>query len=83
MTCTWEGCTEEASRPQIGQDGQQWANLCPKHDERLHQAIADVDQPHRMIGYWVTAQGGARAATDRLKPQVNTATRLAKLLFAR
>lgn len=70
MKCTWMGknderCDAEATYPQIGKDGEQWASLCTKHHEQVEAAITDFD-PRKLLGNWVRAQGGAKAAARRM-----------------
>jgi hypothetical protein len=51
-----------AEHPQVAADGEQWANLCDYHDERLRTA---VDDPPRMLSFWILAQGGKEVAVKR------------------
>jgi hypothetical protein len=64
MTCTWLGCTNEATHPQIAKDKEQWANLCKSHDGILDLALQRG--PKFMIGAWIMAQGGPVKAADRM-----------------
>jgi hypothetical protein len=61
--CTWKECQSEASVPQVAADGEIWANLCVEHDEKLAGAL---DDPLRMLSYWVLAQGGSQSAALRM-----------------
>lgn len=73
--CTWAGCDQAATHPQVAADGEQWANLCDAHDQRWQAARVDLENPSRMLGCWVNAQGGARAATDRMQPTIDAISR--------
>jgi len=44
-----------------------WACLCSEHREKLFACI--TQGPRLMVGAWVRAQGGARAAADRMRGQ--------------
>lgn len=62
--CTWEGCTRTGGYKQVAKDGQVWATLCGPHHTELDEAMATT--PARMIGAWIKAQGGAKAAARRM-----------------
>ena len=62
--CTWVECGQTASKAQIAKDGQQWADLCPAHDQQLVEAIASG--PKELLSAWVKAQGGAAKAAGRM-----------------
>ena len=65
MVCTWKGCDEHATRPQIRSDGSEWANLCKKHNDMIEEALNDMikkggpKEIRLMLSYYVKAQGGA------------------------
>lgn len=63
MKCTWEGCREPATHPQLGKTGEAWANLCTGHDRELASRMSDV---RGILSGWVKAQGGAKAAAERM-----------------
>lgn len=62
--CTWEGCDREAEKPQISQDGIEWASLCPPHDLDLQKAVKM--EPRISMHAWILAQGGKKAALKRM-----------------
>lgn len=58
--CTWKGCDQPGSVPQVGKDGRRWACLCAAHDAQL---LADVQAGvPKAVRAWILAQGGAEAA---------------------
>ena len=59
MTCTWKGCTEEATTPQLDRDGCEWSNLCDSHAKELDESTNDPFDPKRSLRAWVRASGGA------------------------
>ncbi len=63
--CTWDGCRNWASKPQLAKDGRQWANLCESHDILINRHIAN-GEAREIISDWVKAQGGAKAAAARM-----------------
>ena len=67
--CTWMGsegrCKAGATHPQIGKDGNQWANLCAEHAQRVDSSIENFDAKN-LLGNWVRAQGGSKAAAARM-----------------
>lgn len=65
MKCTWQNCQQEASYPQTGSDGIQWANLCKEHHEKLDFDLFQLN-PKLILATWITAQGGSKAAVDRM-----------------
>lgn len=65
MKCTWEGCEVEASVPQVGEDGQQWANLCTSHHAEIETSMVSLDAK-TVLRSWIKAQGGSRAAANRM-----------------
>lgn len=71
MRCTWVkqdvACTSEATHPQVGKDGSQWAHLCEEHDKKLNDAVGSGDVKKLMAAY-IQAQGGAKAAAARMAP---------------
>lgn len=62
--CTWIDCREQASVPQIGKDGSQWANLCPAHAKEVDDNLLDVKG---ILRCWVRAQGGASAMVGKMR----------------
>lgn len=77
-TCTWVKCDNRAVHDQVGRDGDVWACLCNEHQIELQTAMRSG--PQQVCSAWVKAQGGARAATDRMAPQIVIGTRLLDLL---
>jgi hypothetical protein len=63
--CTWAKCTGEAKHAQHSKDGSVWANLCGKHAMELDDATID-GSPAKIMGAWVKAKGGAKAAADSM-----------------
>ena len=76
-TCTWEDCKSLAVKPQIASDGKEWANLCATHAQKMDDELLDVK---KVLSNWVKAQGGSKEAVKRMKPAVDTAVRLARVL---
>ena len=66
MICTWEECNEQATRPQLDRDGNEWANLCEKHHNMIEETLGDPKKIPQMLSYWVKAMGGAKAAAARM-----------------
>ena len=64
-TCTWKGCSTEATQPQFSKSGELWSNLCDAHAGELSGAI-ESNYPAAILRSWVLAQGGAKAAAERL-----------------
>lgn len=67
--CTWKDpdkprCPWPATHAQEAGDGSVWANLCEFHHDSL-EAVVGVDVK-KTLSYWVRAQGGSRAAADRM-----------------
>ncbi len=56
-------CSEVAEFPQTGQDGKQWANLCPAHTKEMDDSLLD---PKAVLRCWVRASGGPRAMADKM-----------------
>ena len=63
--CTWVGCEAPAAHIQYDRDGCMWANLCARHAKEFHDAV-DGDNVKVICSVWVKAQGGARAAMERM-----------------
>ena len=63
-SCTWEGCTEDATQPQLDKNGRAWVDLCYRHHEVLGTAI-DSGVP-QMLSAWVKAKGGAKKAAEAM-----------------
>lgn len=61
--CTWKGCENRAVVPKTASDGEVWANLCDYHDGKLTSAMND---PPRVLSFWVLAQGGKEAVVNRM-----------------
>jgi hypothetical protein len=77
--CTWQDppdrrCPNEATKPQVGTTGEQWADLCEHHAVELDASIACVNaqdyKPVRdirnMMRCWVSAGGGAKKMAKRM-----------------
>lgn len=69
--CTWTDpdgrCTALATMPQVGQDGERWANLCGDHHRALEGAM--VASVPRVLQAWVRAGGGPKAMAARMAPE--------------
>lgn len=65
MICTWVGCEAIPAQVQLDKHGRMWANLCVRHDAELKAAVAGSDVK-LICSVWVKAQGGARAAMERM-----------------
>lgn len=63
--CTWEGCGGFGEFIRKGRDGSQWAILCRFHEDKMNDIIASGDVK-KLLGSWVKAQGGAKAAAKRM-----------------
>jgi len=61
-TCTWKDCNGKANNPQVADDGEVWATLCDNHNDKLASAMND---PPRILSYWILAQGGTQGAMRR------------------
>ena len=59
MDCTWKDCENKAEHPQIGKNGNEWANLCTQHNTELDKAV-DKMMPKPILKSWVQASGGAK-----------------------
>ena len=55
MKCTWKDCPNEATEPQISEDGRQWANLCKAHKKELDDA-AKSGNAIMVVRAWARAQ---------------------------
>ena len=62
--CTWVGCTEAATHPQLDRNGTMWANLCLHHHAQLAESI--VASVPKMLSAWVKAKGGAKKAAEAM-----------------
>lgn len=58
----------DATKPQIAKDGDVWANLCEAHDGEMDRTLSSLDAA-KMLRAWIHAQGGARAAADRMNAE--------------
>lgn len=67
MNCTWLGCAEQASHDKTSKDGAIWARLCDTHEAKFNEAVASGVKG--ALSAWVKAQGGAKAAADRMTGQ--------------
>lgn len=71
MQCSWNSkdaqCHHEGVVPQRGRDGSQWAELCEEHDRQLTAAIESGDAK-KLLGAYIKAQGGSKAAAARMAP---------------
>ena len=59
MKCTWVDCINTATKPQLNEQGNQWANLCDEHHEQIQKAIEELDVK-ALVSAWVKASGGAK-----------------------
>lgn len=74
MKCTWKDCDAVARHPRTSQTGEVWSDLCDPHEAMMKEALAETfdetadiqDVAKRLIGRWVLAQGGAKAAAERM-----------------
>lgn len=71
--CTWQGkdqprCNAPAPHELRDQDAQVWARLCDLHQARYDELQAQGARG--ILGGWIAAQGGARAAAERMAPAV-------------
>jgi hypothetical protein len=58
-TCTWDGCANEATQPQLDANGAEWANLCQEHHDTLEDKLKTLSAP-QLIKAWIKAQGGVK-----------------------
>ena len=63
--CTWVDCQASGFLLQLDQQKRPWATLCETHHRLLHDALEAKDA-RKILSYWVKAQGGAKAAKDRM-----------------
>jgi hypothetical protein len=67
--CTWVDCVDEAKVKHLDRDGKPWAHLCCFHSGEMDDA-ADIGSPSwkpgALMRCWIRAQGGAKAAADRM-----------------
>ena len=61
--CTWVDCSHIAVSPQTSA-GSVWADLCEVHAREIDAAF-DLG-PKEILSTWVKAQGGAKAAAERM-----------------
>jgi len=64
--CTWKDCEAPAEHPQVAEDGEVWANLCPQHHDVVEKAL-EAMEPRKVLWAWVNAQGGAKLAAGRMR----------------
>ena len=64
-TCTWMGCVYGPTHPQVAKDGEVWANLCSIHNAEMEKVMANA-KPGTVLRTWILAQGGSRAASERM-----------------
>jgi hypothetical protein len=62
--CTWVDCNNEATAPQVGKDGNQWANLCEEHTKEMDDNLMDAKG---VLRCWVRAQGGAQGMVGKMR----------------
>lgn len=62
--CTWIGCTEAPTHPQLDRNEAVWADLCLHHHAELADAIT-ASIP-KMLSAWVKAKGGAKKAMEAM-----------------
>jgi hypothetical protein len=83
MTCTWVDCTKEASHPHFGKDEKQWCNLCEDHHNELEGYMVN-GEARQILSSWVKAQGGAKKATEAMRPEIERTTEIfGKIVEAR
>jgi hypothetical protein len=72
MKCSWKDCGHIGKHRQKATDGDEWAYLCDEHvakvDGAVDAALKDPSEANikALLGSWVRAQGGAKAATKRV-----------------
>ncbi len=66
IKCTWKNCKNDAIYSQVAKDGEVWANLCEEHHNLLEECISDIENPKKLLGAWIKAQGGAKRAAGRM-----------------
>ena len=71
MTCTWEGCEADGVHEQRDRDRKVWATLCQEHHDELEAAVVSM-KAAVILRAWVRAQGGAKAAVQRMKGTMTT-----------
>ena len=79
MNCTWADCSKEAAHQHLDKDGKEWCNLCDDHHNKLELGMDSADVKI-ILSNWVKAQGGAKKATERMKPAIETGTKLMRAL---
>lgn len=62
MKCDYYGCPNDAQADPDIKEGMQF---CAEHDAQFTAAAHD-ENPMRILGFWVKAQGGAERATKRM-----------------
>ena len=62
--CTWEGCAEVSTHPQLDRNGAMWADLCLHHHTELADSM--VASVPKMLSAWVKAKGGAKKAAEAM-----------------
>jgi hypothetical protein len=72
-TCTWQGCPDPATNPNVAEDGNIWSCLCHRHQAEYKASIKGVNRTEadrqsiaRMMHCWIQAQGGPKKAADRM-----------------
>lgn len=63
--CTWYNCREGAVHQEVDRDGSPWAALCQFHHDKLEAACRNKEMG-KVLGIWVLAQGGPKAAAARM-----------------
>lgn len=62
MKCDYYGCEDDAMADPDIKEGMQF---CAEHDRQFTAAARD-ENPMKILGFWVKAQGGAKRATERM-----------------
>lgn len=65
VCCSWKECKQQAEYPQVSKSNQIWAVLCEEHRDELDRAVASANV-RKLMGAWIKAQGGAKAAAERI-----------------
>lgn len=78
MRCTYQGCEMEGVG-KAAETASHW--LCDEHLKALTTArdefysTGDQSAMKRMMGHTIRAMGGAKAATERMKPAIDVAAK--------
>lgn len=80
--CTWVLCGEEATQPQIAEDGEQWANLCQAHHDELDRSTDMPLDAKKMLNAFILAQGGHAAMLGRMNAAIEAGGKLYEAMIA-